>query len=311
MRILFVGLGSIGKRHIKNLFSIAQEMKLSVEVDALRHNLNTPLPEEIHKLVSHQFSKTDELPFYDAIFITNPTQLHFEIISALSQKTNAFFIEKPIFESGMHSIKEAGLTGKKVYVAAPMRWCKTYMELKKRLPQWKCCSARVICSSYLPEWRPDVDYRTVYSAKKELGGGVTIDLIHEWDYLIDLFGFPLESYNFKGKYSHLEIDSDDISVYIARYPHMLAEVHLDYVGRGYRRSIELLTDQGNVIADFGEGILTLPNHETVDCREEVNERYRREMKYFLSYLCGSQQTSINSAEDALRTLKLTLGEPLE
>ncbi len=64
-----------------------------------------------------------------------------------------------------------------------MRWCGTMLALKKALPALSVYSARVLCSSYLPGWRPGVDYRTVYSAHKDMGGGVTIDLIHEWDYL--------------------------------------------------------------------------------------------------------------------------------
>lgn len=66
----------------------------------------------------------------------------------------------------------------------------------------------------------------MYSAHKALGGGVTIDLIHEWDYLVDLFGVPETICNIRGKYSDLEIDSDDLSIYIAQYPTLLAEVHL-------------------------------------------------------------------------------------
>lgn len=81
-----------------------------------------------------------------------------------------------------------------------------------------------------------MDYRTVYSAHKDMGGGVTIDLIHEWDYLVELFGKPEKMYNFKGTYSHLEIDSDDLSVYIAQYPTLLCEVHLDYFGRFWLQS---------------------------------------------------------------------------
>lgn len=308
MKILFAGLGSIGKRHWKNLFLSAEKLGLAVQADALRHPGAAPLPAETEALVHEQFTDKTKLGNYDAVFVTNPTQLHFETIAALANKTDAFFIEKPIFENGAHTLQAAGLCGKKAYVAAPMRWCKTYLELKKRLPAWKCCSARVLCSSYLPEWRPNVDYRTVYSAKKELGGGVAIDLIHEWDYLTDLFGFPLECFHFKGKYSQLEIDADDLSVYIARYADMLAEVHLDYAGRGYRRSIELLTDMGNVIADFGTGMLTLPDGAVVDCSEELNARYLREMEYFLGYLTAKERQSINSPERALRTLKLTLGE---
>ena len=71
------------------------------------------------------------------------------------------------------------------------------LALKDRLPGLHPYCARVICSSYLPDWRPGVDYRTVYSAHKAMGGGVTIDLIHEWDYLVELFGVPEQLYNFK------------------------------------------------------------------------------------------------------------------
>lgn len=85
----------------------------------------------------------------------------------------------------------------------------------------------------------------MYSAHKALGGGVTIDLIHEWDYLVDLFGVPETICNIHGKYSDLEIDSDDLSIYIAQYPTLLAEVHLDYFGRTYRRSIELFCKDGS------------------------------------------------------------------
>ena len=68
---------------------------------------------------------------------------------------------------------------------------------QEALPALSVYSARVLCSSYLPGWRPGVDYRTVYSAHKDMGGGVTIDLIHEWDYLVELFGKPEKMYNFK------------------------------------------------------------------------------------------------------------------
>ena len=148
------------------------------------------------------------------------------------------------------------------------------------LPTLHPYCARVICSSYLPDWRPGVDYRTVYSAHKALGGGVTIDLIHEWDYLVHLFGVPQQLYNFKGTYSDLEIDSDDLSVYIAKYPTLLAEVHLDYFGRGYRRSIELFCRDGSYLADFGAGTLTLPDGTVQHYEEDVNRRYEREIGIF-------------------------------
>ena len=189
-----------------------------------------------------------------------------------------------------------------------MRWCGVYLALKELLGSLRPYSARVICSSYLPGWRPGVDYRQVYSAHKAMGGGVTIDLIHEWDYMVDLFGPPLACYNFKGTYSHLEIDSDDLSVYIARYPNMLAEIHLDYFGRTYRRSIELFCRDGTVTADFGAGTLTLADGTVERHEEPLNQRYLREMEYFVDYALQGRGESVNSPGMALDVLRLTLGE---
>ena len=310
MEVLFVGLGSIGTRQLRNLFQVAKEKGIEVQADALRSSMR-PLAEDVEGLLRAQYVSYDQLGHYDAAFITNPTHLHAHTLAELAGKVDCFFIEKPIFEGTGYDLEQLGLgPNQKAYVAAPMRWCGTFLALKERMPDLKPYSARVICSSYLPEWRPGVDYRTVYSAHKEMGGGVTIDLIHEWDYLVDLFGAPLEAYNFKGTYSHLEIDSDDLSVYIARYPSLLAEVHLDYFGRTYRRTIELFCKEGTVTADFGAGTLTLENGEVIHCEEPVNQRYLREMAYFLDYACKGEGESINSPAMAQKVLGLTLGETM-
>ncbi len=310
MEVLFVGLGSIGTRHLRNLFAVAKEKGVQVQADALRSSMR-PLAEDVEGLLRAQYVSYDQLGHYDAAFITNPTHLHAHTLAELAGKVDCFFIEKPIFEGTGYDLAQLGLgADQKAYVAAPMRWCGTFLALKERMPDLKPYSVRVICSSYLPDWRPGVDYRTVYSAHKEMGGGVTIDLIHEWDYLVDLFGAPLEAYNFKGTYSHLEIDSDDLSVYIARYPSLLAEVHLDYFGRTYRRTIELFCKEGTVTADFGAGTLTLENGEVIHCEEPVNQRYLREMAYFLNYACKGEGESINSPAMAQKVLGLTLGETM-
>lgn len=310
MEVLFVGLGSIGTRHLRNLFEVAKEKGIQVQADALRSSMR-PLAEDVEGLLRAQYVSYDQLGHYDAAFITNPTHLHAHTLAELAGKVDCFFIEKPIFEGTGYDLAQLGLgPDQKAYVAAPMRWCGTFLALKERMPDLKPYSVRVICSSYLPDWRPGVDYRTVYSAHKEMGGGVTIDLIHEWDYLVDLFGAPLEAYNFKGTYSHLEIDSDDLSVYIARYSSLLAEVHLDYFGRTYRRTIELFCKEGTVTADFGAGTLTLENGEVIHCEEPVNQRYLREMAYFLDYACKGEGESINSPAMAQKVLGLTLGETM-
>ena len=99
-----------------------------------------------------------------------------------------------------------------------------------------------------------------------------------------------------------------VSLYIARYPHLLAEVHLDYFGRGYRRSIELFCPEGSLVADFGAGTLTWPDGRVDRYEEPVNARYLREMDAFLDYALGAGGVSPNPPADALDVLKLTLGE---
>ncbi len=313
--VLFIGIGSIGTRHLNNLRQICNEKHIDIEVHALRNDFKHRLREEVEAKIDVQFDSLQSekaLPFYDMVFLTNPTVLHAQMLKELKGKVGAWFIEKPIV-SAEHvdiNIEELLPPEQKVYVAAPMRWCAVMLALKDYLAQNKDAppySARVICSSYLPDWRRGVDYRTVYSAKKDMGGGVTTDLIHEWDYLVDLFGKPDELFNFKGKYSELEIDSDDISVYIAKYPQMLCEVHLDYFGREYRRTIELFCKTGTLMADFGSGILTLPTGEE-NYLEDVNKRYLREMSYFITYALYEEGTSKNTAKRAMEVLRLSLGD---
>ena len=310
---LFIGLGSIGTRHLKNLTAICAQRGLALRADALRSDLARPLRPGAAELLHSQFTTLQDsaaLPHYDLAFITNPTSLHAQALEEIRGLADALFIEKPIVSAEQTDVDLAALlpAGQKAYVAAPMRWCGTMLALKNHLPGLRPYSARVICSSYLPDWRPGVDYRTVYSAHKALGGGVTIDLIHEWDYLVDLFGVPETICNIRGKYSDLEIDSDDLSIYIAQYPTLLAEVHLDYFGRTYRRSIELFCKDGSCVADFGAGTLTLPNGAMEHYEEDVNERYLREMNYFLDYAAGEETESLNPPATALQVLKLTLGE---
>ena len=307
---LFVGLGSIGTRHLKNLTNLCADRGWTLQADALRSDLSRPLRDGVAALLHAQYTDLADAPaHYDMVFITNPTSLHADALTRVRGRGGALFIEKPIFSAEQTGLDLADClpAGQKAYVAAPMRWCGVMLALKDRLPGLHPYCARVICSSYLPDWRPGVDYRTVYSAHKAMGGGVTIDLIHEWDYLVELFGVPEQLYNFKGTYSDLEIDSDDLSVYIARYPTLLAEVHLDYFGRGYRRSIELFCHDGSYLADFGAGTLTLPDGTVQHYEEDVNRRYEREMEYFCGLRADGQRRELQPARAGTERAETYLG----
>ncbi len=307
MKVLFTGLGSIGCRHLRNLSKLAKEQGLVLEITALRSS-SAPLAEDIRELLKEEVQTLSQEEHFELAFITGPTHLHEEVLTSLKGKVDTFFIEKPIFQRGDALLCDVGLSqGQMAYVAAPMRWTGVFLELEKRIRQLKPYAVRCICSSYLPNWRKTADYRTVYSAKRQMGGGVALDLIHVWDYLVQFFGFPQQSFNMMGKFSHLEIDSDDLAVYIARYPQFLCEVHLDYFGRDSRRNLEIFTEKGTIEADFIKGSLQFPKEPLQLLQEDANERYLREMAYFLQYASGTSTESLNSPERALSVLQLVQG----
>ena len=240
LRICFVGLGSIGKRHIKNVVHLLNQRNLDYEIDAVR-STDKPISPEINSLVDHLYYNVEELQGeYDIIFITNPTVCHYDTIKRFGRYTKHMFIEKPVFHKYVEDIDQLNLNSDGIYyVACPLRYSAVLQDLKGRLSDEKVYSVRAISSSYLPDWRTGVDYRHVYSAHKNMGGGVTLDLIHELDYVVWLFGIPDWSYHLCGKFSELEIDSDDLSVYLLKYPDKAVEIHTDYFGRESVRKIEL------------------------------------------------------------------------
>lgn len=306
MKVLFIGLGSISTKHIKDLVSIAAKQNFACDITVLRRSVGE-LSEDLQSYNIKQITELDS-SVYDVAFITNPTTLHFQILEQLKEKTKFYFIEKPIFESCSYDWKTLGINEKNAYVACPMRHSVVYRKLKKIVDTNKVFSARIICSSYLPEWRPAIDYRKNYSAIKALGGGVTRDLIHEIDYMVGLFGLPEKVFNIHGKYSNLEIDSDDLSLYIAQYKDLLCEVHLDYFGRKYQRKCELFTDAGTYIADFKENTILQPDGTLISVENGDISNIYLEMEYFVDFIMGKQTENINSPKHGFEVLKITLGD---
>lgn len=301
MKVLFVGYGSIAKRHIKNLRAIANKRCINLEIDLLRHASTAAI-----NGINAVYANSDELNSnYDAVFITNPTALHYKTLKVLQNYGKAFFLEKPAFDSEAYDI--SSFEGKLIYVACPLRYTAVIQWLHNNFDFEKVISARAISSSYLPEWRPGTDYRNTYSAHKELGGGVSTDLIHEWDYLQYLLGFPHKVHSFIAKKSNLEINSDDIAIYIAEYQDKTVELHLDYFGRVPIRRLELFTEDDTVVCDLLESSITwLKSGRTLHF-DEVRDDYQvKEIEHFLNIIEGKAHNA-NPLEIAVRTIGLTKG----
>ena len=308
MKVCFVGIGSIAKRHIRNIKTFLKEY--DVTIDAYRSSKKS-LGKDIEEYVDNQYFRYEDVPKdYDAIFITNPTKFHYDTLLQFKDNAENFFIEKPIVDIADMDKDFNEFKSKNCYVACPIRHGNVIKYLKEHIDLDEIDSIRCICSTYLPEWHPDEDYRKSYSAKKELGGGVSIDLIHEWDYLTYLFGKPTEIFSILDKVSDLEIDTEDIAIYIAKYEDYLLELHLDYFGRYPMREIMIFKNDETIVADILNNKIIFKNREKAfDFSEERNDFQVEELKYFFK-LINDEVENINDIENALDVMKLTQGELL-
>ena len=306
MTICIIGLGSIGQRHLKNIHAVAEARGVDVTTDVVEPRELDYLDAETRARVGSRFASPDEIGRYDAIFVTNPSQLHETTLAAVRDKADFFFVEKPVFTTALSAEALAPYADeRKFYVACPIRHTRVYGFLSGFVPQNKIYCARAICSSYLPEWRPGTDYRRTYAAQ-EGAGGVKLDLIHEFDYLFTLFGLPEESHLLDGKFSHLELKSVDGVSFIARYPDKTLELHLDYYGRVPRREIELYTADDVVACDFIKAeIRFLKSGRRIDLAEARNEYCLREIGYFFDFALKGA-ANINAVPYANNIIKFVL-----
>lgn len=290
LKVCFVGIGSIAKRHIKNLHAVCAERGIELRIDAFRRSAD---PVEG---ISNIYNEIASIPKdYDAIFITNPTDKHLNTLKAFHEKGKHFFIEKPVVALNQaDDAKNFDIRRDSVYyVASPLRYNAVIQWIKNNVDPDDVISVRSISSSYLPDWRPGQDYRKTYSAHRNMGGGVSIDLIHEWDYLTYLFGWPDKVLSLIGKKSNLEIDSDDYAIYIAEYKDKIAELHLDYFGRKTVREIQLFTKEETIIGDIASNkVKFLVKNDEIDFREERDDFQKRELNHFLDLI-----TKTTEAED--------------
>ncbi len=305
MKICLIGLGSIARRHIANLRKLLGNQ---VSITVLRSGKGSAADEETARQIDRVCQEESQLEQrYDAIFITNPTSLHYETLLRAIKRSSFFFIEKPVFVTGREELAPFLNQGNTYYVACPLRYCNVILYLKSHIDFSSVYSIRCTASSYLPHWRPGTDYRQSYSARRDMGGGVAIDLIHEWDYLYDLIGSPLEVKSLIKKKSTLELDSDDIAVYIADYPDKVAEIHLDYFGRKEIRRIELFGREDTITADLiRQEIFWEKEGKRIDLAQERNEYQKRELSHFLDIMSGTCRSD-NDLEAACRVLRIAGG----
>ncbi len=302
MRVVIIGLGSIAKKHIAALKHIVPQ----IEIYALRSS-STASPVDGVQSIFNFSDITSIQP--DFVIISNPTAEHFETIKKLRDIRVPLFIEKPLFDQITDDQEEVcGFFEKhniQTYVACNLRFLDCLIAMKKILEQVKINEVNVYCGSYLPEWRPGVDFRTVYSANKEMGGGVHIDLIHELDYVYWMFGKPQTTHALFANKSTLNISSYDYANYSWSYAHFTANVVLNYYRRDSKRTLEILTDNETFLVDLLQNRIYRNGALFFQSNQKIADTYTAQMNFFLDQI-RAQKISFNSITEAHLILKLCL-----
>ncbi|MFX1391962.1 MAG: Gfo/Idh/MocA family protein [Promethearchaeota archaeon] len=281
-KVLFFGLGSIGRRHLRIL-----QNNFDYKIYAYRSTRNNPI-EGIKNI--YNIEKALQIKA-DIAFITNPTHLHIQTaLNCLDSGIKNLFIEKPLSHN-LNNIKELERKGKEnnalIYIGYSMRFNPVLIRLKELIDELK---ERIIysfttCQSYLPKWRSGRDYRNFYSSKKDQGGGVILDLIHEFDYNEWLFGKIKTIKGQYGKISALEIDSEDFCDVNIKFENDInGFIHLDYFSHYNQRKISVLTAQKELIANLINNEILIVNDEEIkkeNFKFEIDYMYEQQLKDFL------------------------------
>ena len=224
-KVLFVGLGGIGQRHLRNLIQIKGNC---VQVYAFRKRkaqfvLNSKLEiienEELNAKYGIICVNSLEDAFQkgvDTVFICNPTSMHMEVLEKAIKAGCNVFIEKPIAPN-LEGVKEIerllSENRNTVFVGYQNRFHPCIVKAKELIDRQEIgniVSVNAEIGECVKNWHKYEDYRTMYACRKDLGGGVVVTQIHELDYLYYFFGVPKTVYAIGGKLSDLEIDVEDV-----------------------------------------------------------------------------------------------------
>lgn len=301
MKILIVGIGSIAKKHIAAIRRCAPD----AEIYALRSNASA-LPYED---VKNWYDWDTALSLrYDFIIISNPTANHRETIERLKTLETPLFIEKPLFdklqgEELVHELVEKNIP---TYIACNLRFLEVIKDLKQLVKGKRINEVNVYCGSFLPEWRPDTDYRKCYSANPEMGGGVHIDLIHEIDYIYWLFGSPVSVSKVSANKSSLEIRACDYANYLLEYDSFFVNITLNYYRRDSKRICEIVTSDDTYTANLLDSTIVNGKGEIIkEYTQRIIDTYNDQMCNFLAML-KTGEFNFNTIKDAYNVLKICL-----
>jgi predicted dehydrogenase len=315
-RLLIVGSGSIGKRH----FDVVRTLYPSVDIKFL----SRPPQNDQLKISGHIYAWDDVDKFNpDIAVIANPAPFHAQLGINLAKRGVHLLVEKPISDNSddasllAHECRKNNVL---LQVGYNLRYLSSLKSFRKLIISGNIIgdliSIRSEVGQYLPHWRNNVDYRNTVSARKELGGGVLLELSHEIDYLNWIFGVPETVFGFIGKQSNLEINVEDSADLLIRYPlgkikkkYLVANLSMDFIRSNPVRQCTVIGSTGSIRWDGIANIVevyesNMSTWSTIyEGKDSVSDTYFSQMEDFMSRVIRSAYHD-NYSADSIRVLRL-------
>ncbi len=330
MKVLVVGLGGIGQRHMRN---VREKFGNDVEIIAYRVrklSLTVSQTLEVEEGINVE-DKYNIKAYYDyhealaqvpdVVFICNPSSLHIPIALKAAEAGCHLFIEKPIshnlddIEQLVSLCESKNLVG---FVGYQLRYHPCYKKLKTLINEGvigRLLSVHAEVGEYLPNWHKYEDYRQMYASRKVQGGGVVLSQIHELDYLYDLFGLPKKVFAIGGHISSLEIDVEDTAKILLdmQYDGRLlpVSVHMDYNQRPPTRGCKVVGEEGKILMDFMATTLKIEKTDGSVSEEfdysgfERNQLFTDEINHFFKSIEKKEPVGC-SLVDGANSLRIAL-----
>lgn len=279
MKIIFFGLGSIGTRQAKLL-----KEEFNYDLYAFRSKRSEKNNLNIAEV--YTWSEVKKIN-PDIAFITNPTAFHIKTAQKCADLGIKLFIDKPIGDklAGLNnliaSIKKQNLTS---YVGYNLRFHPVIKAVQKYILKNKVLHTKVWTTSYLPNWRPNENFKNSYRTNKKLGGGVILDLSHELDYLEYLLkDLKIKSQSF-GKLSSLTNNVEDYADYLITSDNGPVNLHLNFFSHKNRREIQIDFENLTIIADLINCTIEEYKKEklvkTLKFDYKRNDSFKSQLEYF-------------------------------